>query len=410
MILDLYAGATRAATPWLRHMLKQRAKRGKEIPERLAEREGKASFPRPSGKLVWVHAASVGETMSALPLIKRLVENGSVLLTTGTVTSAKMAAQLLPKGAIHQFVPLDTPAWGAKFLDYWQPSAAVFLESEIWPNLLRGCDKRQIPRFLINARMSRSSAQRWKYMKASAYKLLNGFKAIHAQSAEDAMLLRRLGAASVLEWGNLKFVAQPLNFKAETLVSLAHSIPGSVWLACSTHQGEEDIIYSVHQELAKEFQGLITIIAPRHPERGAQVAALCGAAPQRSKGELPLAGTVYVADTIGELGLFFRLAPFAFIGNSLFSGGGHNIIEPAKLARPIICGPHMENFGEALECLKQAQALVQVSTKSDLIVAVRRWLLNPAEAKEAGRNAKEAFSSMENLPNLLANLIVREAA
>lgn len=410
MILDLYAGVTRAATPWLRRMLKQRAKRGKEILERLAEREGKASLPRPLGKLIWVHAASVGETMSALPLIKRLVENGSVLLSTGTVTSATVAAQLMPQGAIHQFVPLDTPAWSVRFLEYWKPDAAVFLESEIWPNLLRGCDKLQIPRFLINARMSRSSARRWKYMQMSADKLLNGFKAIHAQSAEDAMQFRRLGAKKVLEWGNLKFVAQPLSFSPEGLARLEHIISGPVWLACSTHQGEEEIIYSVHADLVKEFPGLITIIVPRHPERGAQIAALCGNAPRRSLGQEPLAGTVYVADTIGELGLFFRLVPFSFIGNSLFSGGGHNIIEPAKLARPVICGPSMENFCEALDCMKQAKAIVQVSEKSDLIIAVRRWLSKPEEAKEAGCRAKEAFSKAENLPQLLANLIVGEAA
>lgn len=410
MILNLYAGATRAAVPWLRRMLKQRATRGKEVVERLAEREGKASLPRPIGKLVWVHAASVGETVSSLPLIELLAEKGGVLLTTGTVTSANMAAQRLPKGAIHQFIPLDTPAWATQFLEHWQPDAAVFLESEIWPNLLLGCDKRQIPRFLINARMSASSARRWKYMQGAARKLLNGFRAIHAQSEIDAAQLRFLGAKNVLEWGNLKFSAQPLPYSAEDLENMQHALPGLAWLACSTHQGEEDIIYAAHQELVKDFPDLVTILVPRHPERGAQVAALCGAAPLRSLGMPVVAGRVYVADTIGELGLFFRVTPFAFIGNSLFRGGGHNVIEPAKLARPVICGPHMENFREALGCIEQAKALVKVEGKDDLIAAVRWWLLNPKEAKDAGYRAQEAFLNTEALPQLLENLILEGEA
>lgn len=408
MMLDLYAGLTHAASPVLRRMLKQRAMRGKEITERLAEREGKASLPRPGGKLVWVHAASVGETLSVLPLIDLLVARRPVLLTTGTVTSANLAALRLPAGAIHQFIPLDTPSWTARFLDYWQPDAAVFLESEIWPNLLRGCDRRNIRRFLINARMSHASSRRWKYMPGAAGKLLNGFSALHAQSGADAKQLRNLGAKNVLEWGNLKFSAHPLPCNAKDLAGMEQAISGPVWLACSTHQGEEEIIYAVHQQLVKEFPKLITIIAPRHPERGAQVSALCGAAPRRSMGQLPVVGRVYVADTIGELGLFFRLAPFAFIGNSLCAGGGHNIIEPAKLARPVLCGPHMENFYEALACMEQARAVVRVNGKDDLIAAVRHWLLNPAQTQDAGNRAKEVFLSMEALPQRLANLILGE--
>lgn len=245
-------------------------------------------------------------------------------------------------------------------------------------------------------------------MPSAAGKLLNGFGALHAQSGADATQLRNLGAKNVLEWGNLKFSAHPLPCNAEDLASMEQAILGPVWLACSTHQGEEEIIYAAHQQLVKEFPKLITILAPRHPERGAQVSALCGAAPRRSTGQLPVAGRVYVADTIGELGLFFRLTPFAFIGNSLFAGGGHNIIEPAKLARPVLCGPHMENFYEALACMEQARALIRVNGKDDLVAAVRYWLLNPAQTQDAGNRAKEVFLSMEVLPQRLANLVLGE--
>lgn len=408
MILRLYAGVTCMASPWLRRMLARRAGRGKEIPHRLAEREGVASLPRPAGRLVWLHAASVGEMMSALPLLELLATRGTVLLTTGTVTSANLAAQRLPQGVIHQFIPLDTPAWTARFLEYWCPDAALFMESEIWPNLLSGCDQRRVPRFLINGRLSSSSARYWRWMPGMARQLLGGFRAVHAQSAADAARFRAMGAKRVLEWGNLKSSTKPLPCAPGALPDIQRLIPGFVWLAASTHPGEEDIIYTVHQSLLAAFPGLVTVIVPRHPERGGEVAALCAGAPRRSLGQPPLPGQVYVADTLGELGLFFRLASFAFIGNSLIAGGGHNLIEPAKLARPVICGPSMENFIEARDCMAQAQALIQVGGQDDLAAAVQSWLSDPSEAKAAGERAAMVFSKAEKLPEQLANLVLEE--
>ncbi|GAN80736.1 3-deoxy-D-manno-octulosonic acid transferase, partial [Acidocella aminolytica] len=290
MILGLYAGATRLAPPVLRRMLRRRAGRGKEVAGRLGEREGFASLPRPEGSLVWVHAASVGETMSALPLIKLLAARGPVLLTTGTVTSALLAAARLPEGAVHQFVPLDVPQWGARFLEHWHPDAAVFLESEIWPNLLLACEARGIRRFLVNGRISAASTRNWRCAAGSARRLLGGFAAIHAQSTGDAAHFRALGAARVLEWGNLKFFAAPLPYDEATLAALQAALPGPVWLAASTHPGEEILVYEAHQALLGAFPGLVTILAPRHPERGAEVAALCGAAPRRALGQPPVAG------------------------------------------------------------------------------------------------------------------------
>lgn len=409
MILGLYAGATSAAAPWLRRMLVRRAGRGKEILQRLTEREGIASLPRPDGRLVWLHAASVGEMVSALPVIELLVARGAVLLTTGTVTSAKLAAERLPQGVMHQFIPLDMPVWTARFLDYWRPDVAIFMESEIWPNLLNGCDRRRIPRFLINARLSASSAKGWRWLPGLTRQLLGGFMAVHAQSALDAARFRDLGAKRVLEWGNLKNSTQPLPYTPGAMADIQRLIPGAVWLAASTHPGEEEIIHAVHQDLLPAFPDLITVIVPRHPERGAEVAASCAGAPRRSLGQSPQAGRIYVADTLGELGLFFRLAPFVFIGNSLVAGGGHNLIEPAKLARPVICGPHMENFIEARDCMAQAQALIQVNGRDDLGAAVRHWLSNPPEAKAAGERVEMVFSKTEQLPEQLVNLVLGEA-
>lgn len=410
MILRLYAGMTALATPWLRHMLARRAKRGKEMPARLAEREGVASLPRPAGKMIWVHAASVGETMSALPLIELLAARGPVLLTTGTLTSARLASERLPAGAWHQFVPLDVPGWVARFLAYWRPEKAVFMESEIWPNMLCACDARHIPRFLVNARMSAKSARNWQRVPGLARRLLGGFRAVHAQSVADAGQFRALGAGHVVAWGNLKFSTRPLPYVPASLSVLREAVPGPVWLAASTHAGEEEVIHAAHRALLPAFPGLITIIVPRHPERGAPVAALCAGAPRRALGQSPVPGCIYVADTLGELGLFFRLTPFAFIGNSLVEGGGHNIIEPAKLAKPVICGPHMENFVEAFECMKQAQALIQVRNADELAQAVRGWLMDPHAAEAAGRRAEAAFFTTETIPQQLAGLILEDVA
>lgn len=406
MILQLYRGATSLAAPGLRRMLARRARLGKEITTRLAEREGQASLPRPPGRLVWIHAASVGETISVLPVIELLVARGPVLLTTGTVTSARLAEQRLPTGAIHQFVPLDVPAWIARFLDYWRPFRAVFLESEIWPNLLSTCDARRIPRFLVNGRISAKSARNWRRMPGLARRLLGGFVSVHAQSKADAAQFRALGAAPVLDWGNLKFSNKPLPYSPADFSAMQTVLPGPVWLAASTHAGEEEIINATHQALLPEFPSLITIMVPRHPERGAHIAGLCNAAPRRSLRQPPRPGQIYIADTLGELGLFFRLAPFAFIGNSLFDGGGHNIIEPAKLAKPVICGPSMENFAEAFECLEQAQAVTTVHNRHELIVAVRTWLTDPKAVMEAGLRAAAVFSKTEFLPHQLVDLIL----
>ncbi len=404
MMLRLYAAATSAAKPLLRRMLRKRAARGKEITARLPEREGIASLPRPAGKLVWIHAASVGETMSVLPVLQALAGQTNILLTTGTVTSAQLAAERLPPGAIHQFVPLDVPSWVQAFLTHWHPDAAVFLESELWPNFLRGCDGAKIPRILLNARMSGTSARNWRRIPRFARvarTLLGGFKTVLAQSAGDAAKFRSLGV-EVQEWGNLKFFAAPLPVDEAALATLKAQIPGPLWLAASTHPGEEEICAAAHKILAQKFPSLVTIIAPRHPARGAAVAALCNNAPRRSQNQPPEPGKIYIADTLGELGLFFRAAPFTFIGNSLTGFGGHNIIEPAILGRPVITGPHLENFEEPAALLTNAGMLVTVTDAASLAAAIAAWLETPPD----GMAAAACFAGSAQLPLRVAGLIM----
>jgi 3-deoxy-D-manno-octulosonic-acid transferase len=405
---SLYAMAGRVAAPGLKRMLARRAAAGKEIPARVSERFGIAALPRPAGRLVWLHAASVGETMSVLPVIAALAGRAEVLLTTGTVTSATLAAERLPGYARHQFVPLDVPGWVAKFLDHWRPDGAVFVESEIWPGMLAALDARGIPRLLINARMSADSAKRWRRTGKIAMRLLGGFRYIHAQSAADAAQLARLGARDVKLWGNLKFFGPLLPADEAELMTLRQQIDTPAWLAASTHPGEEEIVIAAHQILAKAYPGLLTVIVPRHPERGAAVARLAASLPVglRSRGEALSPGGIYVADTLGELGLFYRLCPFAFIGNSLVGFGGHNVIEPARLGRPLIAGPHLENFAEAAERLRAAGALRDVTDAATLAAAVQAWLDEPAAARKAGEAARAAFAGTDDLPARLAELIM----
>ena len=403
-----YGGFATLASPVLKAMLNRRAAAGKEIPERLNERFGIAAAARPEGRLVWFHAASVGETLSLLPVIEALQGQANVLLTTGTVTSASLAAERLPPFALHQFNPLDVPAWVNRFLDHWRPDGAVFVESEIWPAMLTLLDARAIPRLLLNGSMSTRSAARWGRVPSLARELLGGFRAVHAQSARDAQNLAKLGAAPVLEWGNLKYAAPLLPVDEAALRDMRQQIAGPSWLAASTHPGEEEIVIAAHAALARDFPDLVTLIAPRHPERGAHIAALAAgfAVARRSLGEPPPAGGIYIADTLGELGLFYRLSMITLVGGSLVDIGGHNLSEPARLGAAIITGTFTQEIAEQLGKLRAASAVVEVQDATTLAACVRSWLAEPVLAVEAGARALRAFDGLEALPARLAGLIL----
>ena len=325
---------TAAATllaPAVRLQLRRRAARGREIAERLPERFGIDRTPRPVGPLLWVHAASVGETMSILPVLDLLCRRAKVLLTTGTVTSQALLDQRLPeqgltRNVLHRFAPLDVPSWVDRFLSHWQPDAACFVESELWPNQLAACQARGIKLMLLNARMSDRSFARWRRVPGFARRVLGGFSLVQARGDADADRLRALGARHVDSPGDLKFAAPPLPADPVELGRLTDVVNGRpVWLAASTHPGEEALIAAVHRVVAQRNPGLLTIIAPRHPDRGMALAAELGA-PRRSAGEGPPAGRgIWIADTLGELGLWYRLAPIAFVGRSLIAPGGGQI-------------------------------------------------------------------------------------
>ena len=401
---SLYRVLTFLAGPALRVYLYRRVTRGKEEKGRLRERFGIASRPRPAGPLVWLHAASVGESLSLLPLVEalRIREPAlNVLVTSGTVTSARLLQTRLPAEVIHQYNPIDRAAWVRRFLDHWQPDLALYVESELWPNLLGITQARGIPTGLLNARMSESSFRNWRRMPSLIHQLMAGFQFCLAQNPTQAERMAALGARNPRPLGNLKCAAKPLAVDPDALGELRRAIDGRpCWLAASTHEGEEAVAAEVHADLRARHPGLLTIVAPRHPERASEVARLLHArglsVAQRSRdGVASLTGDtdVYLADTLGELGLFYSLCPVAFVGGSLGEVGGHNPIEPARLGCAVVHGPDMRAFSEIAEDLSEPGGSWQVSDADGLTRAVDRLLLEPdtrAHQADAARAVAEA--------------------
>ena len=414
----LWAGAASVAAPGLRLMLRLRLARGKELPNRLAERRGIDPSRRPPGRLLWLHAASVGETTSILPVLPPLLAGApdlTVLVTTGTVTAAALLAQRLGPDqqgrVLHRFVPLDVPGWAARFLDHWRPDAAAFLESELWPNLLAACHARHIPLMLVNARLSPRSFARWRRAPGFARDLLGVFDRVQARGEADAERLRALGARRVEAPGDLKFAAPPLPVDAAELDRLRALLAGRpVWLAASTHPGEEALALAVHRAVAARHPGLLTILAPRHPERGAAIAAETAPLPvtRRALGEAPPPGQgVWLVDTLGELGLWYRLAPVAFVGRSLLPpGGGQNPLEPARLGCAIAVGPHTGNFQEPVALLRAAGALVEVADAPGLARFVTAMLADPERRRTMGCRAAAVVQRHGDLADRTAAVLL----
>ncbi len=368
-----YGGASRLLYPAAQALLARRRSRGKEDAVRLPERRGVASLPRPEGALVWLHGASVGEVVSLLPITEHLVASGfAVLVTSGTVTSAEVAARRLPQGAIHQYLPLDLPAYVARFLDHWRPDIGIFAESELWPNLVHAAGERGVHLLIVNGRMSERSYRRWRRLPGFIGAMLGRFELVLAQTEGDADRVRALGAPRVQAIGNIKYDVTAPPADPDKLSALQEAVQGrTVFVAASTHPGEEALLAEAHAAARHAIPGLLTILIPRHPERGAEAAAAVTqaglSASRRSEGALPDPQTdIHVADTIGELGLFYRLTRLAYLGGSLVPHGGQNPIEPAKLGAAILHGPHTHNFSAVFEALTAAGGAVLVRDGADL--------------------------------------------
>jgi len=419
--LAAWRGATSLGAPLLPLWLAHRARQGKEAPARLAERRGEGAA-RPPGPLLWLHGASVGESQSALPLLEALAEarpDLHFLLTTGTLNAARLLDARLPAAlrpkAQHRFVPLDVPAHVARFLDGWRPDAAVLIESEIWPNLIQAAAARGVPMALVNARVSAGSARGWGRVPAVARRLFGTFALVIAQTEADAARLRALGAAGAQPWGNLKFAARPLPAPGPALAALRAAIGSRpVLLAASTHPGEEIQVAAAHERLRAVLPDVLTILAPRHPERGpalarelAQGAALDPAAlALRSAGNLPRPETaLYLADTLGELGLLYRLAGAALIGGSLVPHGGQNPLEAARLGCPVLLGPHTENFTAIADRMIAEGAALRVADPAALAEAAAAVLTDADRARSMTSAAARIVADAGALPERMAAAI-----
>ncbi|MBL8670130.1 MAG: 3-deoxy-D-manno-octulosonic acid transferase [Alphaproteobacteria bacterium] len=409
-----YRALGRLSAPLVRRHLASRAQRGKEDPQRLGERFGVAGTPRPEGPLVWLHASSVGESLSILPLIGRIRAewpDAHVLVTTVTVTSARLMAERLPAGCQHQFAPVDLRPAVARFIAHWRPSVALWVESELWPNLIVETGAQGVPMGLVNGRMSARSLRHWRAVPGIARWLLQHFAVCLAQAPEDEARLRAVGAAHAHCAGNLKFAAAPLPAEPALLAEVRAAIGDRPrWLAASTHPGEEELCGAAHARLKAGRPGLLTVIVPRHPERGPAVAAALraqglGVALRSAREPVGPQVDVYVADGLGELGAWFRAAGLVLMGGSLVPKGGQNPLEPARLGCAVLHGPHMTNFAQIATELAAAGGSRRIAGADALADSLAPLLADPALRMAIGR-AAEAYASSKTrvLDSVMAEL------
>lgn len=407
-MLSLYTSLTKYSAPLLKYMLHRRQKKGKEDAARLHERMGAPQRPRPDGKLIWFHAASVGEAQSTLILIDALKEaypEAHFLVTTGTVTSAELMQKRLGSRCFHQYYPVDHPKWVAGFLDHWQPDFALWMESELWPNMLMAIKERHIPAALVNARLSPKSLERWQKSKKAARKLIDALSIILTQTEKDAEAFKSLGAENVQITDNLKYSAAPLPYDENDLKKLQDAIGSRpLWLYASTHDGEEDLACRLHTQLRKGLPNVLTIIVPRHPERRESVVNSCKRYDlpyclRTEKHNLPQeTDTIYIADTMGELGLFYALSPLACIGRSFSrdGGGGHNPIEAAQHSCAVLHGPNVQNLQQIFDDMDKEGAALRLKDEKDFETRLQR-LLNDEEGLAALQNKGHRFVSEKSV-------------
>ena len=399
--------------PFVKVLVRYRLKKELEEKNRITERYGFPSFKRPPGPVVWIHAASVGETVSLIPLIKSYKTNypsDNILLTTTTVTAASIVKERLSEICIHQYVPFDIGLWVTRFLKNWQPQLVVFIESELWPNMITEIYKKKIPLILLNARLSDRSYRRWLRFKFIARYLLSRFSLCLAQSYQSAERLKKLGAPDVKVMANLKFAASALPVSTEKLQRLSKPFANRpLWVAASTHSGEEEMVARTHHSLKEHFPNLLTILAPRHPNRCDKIKKLCEDSNLSVQTHKTYQGTsltdfdIYLVDTIGELGLFFSLSSIVFIGGSFVSVEGHNPIEPALFECAVVWGPRMNNFKDI--CSHLSSACYKVQTQNELTATIYDLLKNPQKAETAGSKAlgivKEQAEGVEEIVHTL---------
>lgn len=416
-LLKLYGWAMRRFHSFVPMILERRVVKGKEDPARVSERLGQTQVPRQDGELVWFHGVSVGESLSALPLINQLLINKphiQILITTGTTTSAQILKSRLPNGVIHQFAPVDTPQAVEAFLDHWRPQLAVFIESDLWPNLLMALDARGVTRLLLSARITEKTARGWGRIKSSMRHILSGFALILPQDLDSEKRLSQMGknvAARLGPVANLKTLGEALPDASPMRSALKKQIgQRPIILAASTHPTEEAYIAHALSGVLRQTRALL-IIVPRHPNRAEEIrldmVAIGFRVAQRSTVDSIEPDThIYLADTLGELGLFFRLADVVIMGGSFSEKiGGHNPLEAARVGRAVITGPDLFNWAAVYDTLLEAGAALKVRSGEELSLAVQTYLASPDALKQNHRRALTfATTAADTLPSVWAQL------
>ncbi len=415
LALAAYLGATSVADAWANTKIKRRLAVGKEDPDRFEERLGKSSIPRPDGPLAWFHAASVGESLSILELlaqIKSEYPSMSLLVTTGTRSSALLLNTRMPKNVIHQYIPVDSKGAVTGFLDHWKPDLAVWTESEFWPRLMSQTHARGVPMLLINGRISDKTAKSWKRMKGMTKSLFARFEMMLVQTPDMLDAFSSIGASAdkIKVTGSLKEGAVPLphdEMARKEVIKQVGTRP--IWFAGSTHDGEEEIIAEAHRMALKKRPELVLILAPRHPERAKDIYALLKrkgfeTSTRSEGGKITGQTEIYLADTLGEMGLWYRIAPVSFVGGSLASVGGHNPFEPAALGSAILHGPNVHNFADIYQRLYDGEAAHCVRSEAELAAAVDRFL-NPDEAAKFAAAAWEVSSDGAGVTDAVLDLM-----
>ena len=381
------------------YLVTKRLKKGLEHPTRFPERYGIASCARPSGELIWFHGASVGESLSILPLIEKITTikpHTHFLITTTTTAAAKVLSNRLNAKTTHQFIPFDAIPWVNKFLDHWRPNAVFFVESEIWPNLLTTAHKWHIKTYLLNARLSTKSLRHWSYVKRFAQKLWGCFTGIYTQSDEFTQRFNQLGAHQAQTLGNIKLLSDPLPFdEAQHNHWQAKIGKRRCWVVASTHKGEEEQIFRIHNELKQHFPDLLTIIAPRHMERNDNIYQSAKDVTIARFSDNVLNGQdILLIDALAKLGIFYRLCPIAFIGGSLIPQGGHNPLEPAMLGALPLWGPYFFNFDDMMHLFKGLPCQQQSHTQ--LVETLLDLFNHPEKITELVRILQKNIANSQN--------------
>lgn len=383
--------------PFLIIILYFRVIKGKEDKERYKEKLGFYKILRPEGKLIWFHAASIGEFNAILPIILFVAQKHKLLLTTVTLTAAKIAKANLPQNAIHQFMPFDSIVCVKRFLKYWHPDLIIWTESEIWPNIILESKAKKI---LINARISEKSFQRWNYFKKFASQILNQFSLILAQSEETKNHLKKLGFPNAEFLGNLKYVANNFNYNKQELEHIKTQTKDRlIIMAASTHPGEEVMMGGIYSSLKKKYPNILTIIAPRHVERAQAVLNdLVGMkiVLRSKKEEIDQKTDILLVDTIGEFGLFYRLSKIVCMGGS-WKKIAHSFLEPAKLGNLIIIGPNIDNSREIAESFIKEEAAILALNEKEISQAIENYLLFPEQSQKIIDSATNIVEEMNQV-------------